>query len=189
MRRHAVLYGAALLSACANPLTRPYSEMCLYVLETQRPPRALPPARPRVRLVQSVLAAAGAEGRGLVRRLSGKVRTIDFRNEFFAPGRHGGRCAAQLLCRGWAIQRSSQCRRPLTRSFGTRNGSGRALRRRLGLARSCGAGPPGGVAIRARAETAAGCRARRLRPALGHAGARSSVSLPPACCQVFCRAC
>lgn len=82
MRRRALL-AAMPLAACANPLSRPYPEKRLYVLEARRTGALPAPARGRTLLVRSVTAAPGMEGRGLVTRLPGNVQQSDFWNEFF----------------------------------------------------------------------------------------------------------
>lgn len=85
MRRRTLLAAALALSACAGPLSRPYPEKRLYVLEAKRAGASPAPARPRSLLLRAVTAAPGAEGRGLVTRLPGNVQQTDFWNEFFAP--------------------------------------------------------------------------------------------------------
>ncbi len=82
MRRRALL-AAMLLAACANPLSRPYPEKRLYVLESRRAGALPAPARGRTLVVRGVTAAPGMEGRGLVTRLPGNVQQSDFWNEFF----------------------------------------------------------------------------------------------------------
>ncbi|MCS6854209.1 MAG: ABC-type transport auxiliary lipoprotein family protein [Elioraea sp.] len=85
MKRRTLLAAGLAASACANPLSRPYPEKRLYVLEAKRPTGSSPSGRPRVLLLRAVTAAPGAEGRGLVTRLPGNVQNADFWNEFFAP--------------------------------------------------------------------------------------------------------
>jgi ABC-type uncharacterized transport system auxiliary subunit len=82
VRRRALL-AAAVLGGCGNPLSRPYPEKRLYVLEARRPVALPAPARGRTLVVRSVTAAPGMEGRGLVTRRPGNVQESDFWNEFF----------------------------------------------------------------------------------------------------------
>lgn len=83
MRRRALLAAAA-LAGCGNPLSRPYPEKRLYVLEARRAGTLPAPARGRTLLVRTVTASPGMEGRGLVTRRPGNVQHSDFWNEFFA---------------------------------------------------------------------------------------------------------
>jgi cholesterol transport system auxiliary component len=84
--RRAALLGLPLLAAgCANPLSRPFPEKALFVLDVRRPQRLPPNPRGRVLVLRSVTPAPGVELRGLVTRLPGGQQRADFWNEFFAP--------------------------------------------------------------------------------------------------------
>ncbi|MCU0985093.1 MAG: hypothetical protein MUC89_09150 [Acetobacteraceae bacterium] len=84
--RRAALLGLPLLAAgCANPLSRPFADKALFVLDVRRPQRLPPNPRGRVLVLRTVTPAPGAELRGLVTRLAGGRQRADFWNEFFAP--------------------------------------------------------------------------------------------------------
>jgi hypothetical protein len=78
-----MLLTAVPLAGCGNPLSRPYPEKRLYVLEARRASALPPPARGRTLVVRSVTASPGMEGRGLITRRPGNVQDSDFWNEFF----------------------------------------------------------------------------------------------------------
>jgi cholesterol transport system auxiliary component len=82
VKRRAML-AATVLAGCTNPLSRPYPEKRLYVLEARRPITLPAPARGRTLMVRSVAASPGMEGRGLITRRPGNVQESDFWNEFF----------------------------------------------------------------------------------------------------------
>jgi cholesterol transport system auxiliary component len=84
-RRAALLGLPALVAGCANPLSRPFPEKALFVLDVRRPQRLPPTPRGRVLVLRSVTPAPGVELRGLVTRLPGGQQRADFWNEFFAP--------------------------------------------------------------------------------------------------------
>ncbi|WP_291297805.1 ABC-type transport auxiliary lipoprotein family protein [Elioraea sp.] len=83
-RRTLLLAAPALLAACANPLTQPFPDKRLYVLDARRPQRLPANPRGRVLVLRSVTPASGAELRGIVTRLPGGQQRADFWNEFFA---------------------------------------------------------------------------------------------------------
>ncbi len=84
-RRAVLLATPALAAGCANPLSRPFPEKTLFVLDVRRPQRLAPNPRGRVLVLRSVTPAPGAELRGLVTRQAGGQQRVDFWNEFFAP--------------------------------------------------------------------------------------------------------
>lgn len=84
-RRAFLLAGPALAAGCANPLSRPFPDKTMYVLDVRRPQRLPPNPRGRVLVVRSVAAGPGAEQRGIVTRFPGGQQRADFWNEFFAP--------------------------------------------------------------------------------------------------------
>lgn len=85
-RRALLATGLALLgTACSNPLTQPYPEKRLFLLEARRPGGAQPARRGRIVLVREVQAVPGTESRSLQTRLPGGEGRSDFWNEFFAP--------------------------------------------------------------------------------------------------------
>lgn len=84
-RRGLVLAAPALAAGCANPLSRPFPEKSLFVLDVRRPQRLPPNPRGRVLVLRTVTPAPGVEMRGLVTRLAGGQQRSDFWNEFFAP--------------------------------------------------------------------------------------------------------
>jgi cholesterol transport system auxiliary component len=85
-RRLLLATGAALLgAACSNPLSQPYPEKRLFLLEARRPGTPQPGRRGRVVLVRDVQAVPGTESRSLQTRLPDGQSRSDFWNEFFAP--------------------------------------------------------------------------------------------------------
>jgi cholesterol transport system auxiliary component len=84
-RRAALLAAPALAAGCANPLSRPFADKTLFVLDVRRPQRLPPNPRGRVLVLRTVTPAPGVELRGLVTRLAGGQQRADFWNEFFAP--------------------------------------------------------------------------------------------------------
>lgn len=84
MRRRGLAAAIGLVAAaCSNPLSRPYPEKRLYVLQARRPSTLPPPSRGRTLVVRTVTPASGMEGRGLITRRPGNVQESDFWNEFF----------------------------------------------------------------------------------------------------------
>jgi cholesterol transport system auxiliary component len=84
MRRRGLAAALGLVAAaCSNPLSRPYPEKRLYVLDAQRPSTLPAPTRGRTLVVRTVTPAPGVEGRGLITRRPGNVQESDFWNEFF----------------------------------------------------------------------------------------------------------
>jgi cholesterol transport system auxiliary component len=84
VRRRALLVGLA-VAACSNPLSRPYPEKQLFLLEARRTGSAPRAARGKIVLVRDVQSTPGTESRSLVTRLPGGQQRSDFWNEFFAP--------------------------------------------------------------------------------------------------------
>lgn len=84
-RRALLLAAPAVAAGCANPLSRPFPEKTLFVLDVRRPQRLPPNPRGRVLVVRTVAAGPGAELRGIVTRLPGGQQRADFWNEFFSP--------------------------------------------------------------------------------------------------------
>ncbi len=84
-RRSLLLAAPALLAACANPLSQPFPDKKLFVLDVRRPQRLPPNPRGRVLVVRTITPAPGAELRGITTRLEGGQIRTDFWNEFFAP--------------------------------------------------------------------------------------------------------
>lgn len=84
MRRRVLLAGLA-VGACSNPLSRPYPEKQLFLLQARRPGAPQRAPRGKVVLVRDVQSTAGTESRSLVTRLPGGQQRSDFWNEFFAP--------------------------------------------------------------------------------------------------------
>jgi len=84
-RRAVLLAAPALAAGCANPLSRPFAEKTLFVLDVRRPQRLPPNPRGRVLVLRTITPAPGVELRGLVTRLAGGQQRADFWNEFFAP--------------------------------------------------------------------------------------------------------
>lgn len=84
-RRSLLLAAPALAAGCDNPLSRPFPEKALFVLDVRRPQRLAPNPRGRVLVLRTVTPAPGAELRGVVTRLPGGQQRADFWNEFFAP--------------------------------------------------------------------------------------------------------
>lgn len=84
MRRRMLLGGLA-VGACSNPLSQPYPEKQLFLLEARRPGAPQRTPRGKVVLVRDVQSTPGTESRSLVTRLPGGQQRSDFWNEFFAP--------------------------------------------------------------------------------------------------------
>ncbi|WP_144299678.1 ABC-type transport auxiliary lipoprotein family protein [Elioraea rosea] len=84
-RRTLLLAAPAILAACSNPLTQPFPDKKLFVLDVRRPQRLPANPRGRVLVLRTIAAAPGAELRGIATRLEGGQVRTDFWNEFFAP--------------------------------------------------------------------------------------------------------
>jgi cholesterol transport system auxiliary component len=84
-RRCTLLAMPALLAACSNPLSRPFPDKQVFVLDAPRPGAPAPAARRRSIQVREVAGTTATDPRGLVRRLPGNRQDTDFWNEFAAP--------------------------------------------------------------------------------------------------------
>jgi ABC-type uncharacterized transport system auxiliary subunit len=85
MRRRSTLLALPTLAACSNPLSRPFPDKQVFVLEASRPGPPTPAARRRTIQVREVAGTTATDPRGLVRRLPDNRQTTDFWNEFAAP--------------------------------------------------------------------------------------------------------
>jgi len=85
MRRRSLLLAAPALAAGCNPLSQPFPEKAMFVLDVRRPQRLPPNPRGRVLVLRTVTPGPGAEQRGLVTRFQGGQQRVDFWNEFFSP--------------------------------------------------------------------------------------------------------